>query len=202
MPPTRTPVTQLLADWQSGDEKALERLAPLVYGELRKLARSYLRREHKAETLQPTELVHEAYMRLVAQDQPDFQSRYHFFGMAAHLMRQILADYFRRKNSLKRGGGVETVPLDDQLTISAAVRPNDIVALDDALTALSAFDARKCQVVELRFFAGLSVEETAEALGISVATVGREQRLAEAWLGKEMKKAGRSITPMDATPAR
>lgn len=199
---TKAPVTQLLGAWKGGDAKALDRLTPIVYAELRKLARSHLRRESKAQTLQPTELVHEAYMRLVAQDQPDFESRYHFFGMAAHLMRQILADYFRRKNSQKRGGGVVPLPLDDSLAIAASGRATDIVALDDALTALSSFDPRKCKVVELRFFAGLSVEETAEALGISVATVGREQRLAEAWLGKEMKRAGAAPLPDSGAAAR
>lgn len=186
---SQAPVTQLLVDWKGGDEKALAALTPIVYAELRRLARTHLSRESRAQTLQPTELVHEAYLRLVAQDQPDFQSRYQFFGMAAYLMRQILTDHFRRKNSLKRGAGEAPIALEEGLA-AAIEKPAAFVALDDALTALSAFDPRKCKVIELRFFAGLTVEETAEALEISVATVGREQRLAEAWLGKELSRAG------------
>lgn len=174
-------------DWKLGKEAALEQLTPVIYEELRKLARSYLRGERSSQTLQPTALVHEAYLRLVAQDLPDCESRSHFFGLAAHLMRQVLADYFRKKKSLKRGGGALALPLDEGMTVAVG-KPTAIVALDDAMTALASFDPRKCQVIELRFFGGFSAEETAQALGISVATVGREQRLAEAWLGKEVSR--------------
>ncbi len=187
----RSQVTRLLVDWSSGDERALERLTPLVYSELRKLARAYLGRERDAQTLRPTELVHEAYMRLVAQDHVDFVSRHHFFGVAAHLMRRILADHFRKKRSQKRGGGAPVVPLDEALIMGEG-RHAGIVALDDAMTALAQFDERKCKVIELRFFGGFSIEETAQALAISVATVGREQRLAEAWLAKEVLRASQS----------
>lgn len=184
----RTEVTRLLVDWGAGDSKAFERLTPLIYGELRNIAGAYLARERHAQTLQPTELVHEAYMRLVQQGAGEVASRRHFYGIAARLMRQILADHFRRKRSHKRGSGVAAVPLEEGLAVGAG-KPADIVALDDAMTALAQFDDRKCKVIELRFFGGFSAEETAEALGISVATVGREQRLAEAWLGKELAKA-------------
>ncbi|MEP7362516.1 MAG: sigma-70 family RNA polymerase sigma factor [Acidobacteriota bacterium] len=181
-------VTRLLADWGAGDQGAVDKLTPLVYSELQKIARAYLGGERHAQTLQPTELVHEAYLRLVSQEEPGFANLKHFFGVAARLMRQILADYFRRKRSVKRGGGAAPLPLEEGMAVGAG-KPADIVALDDAMTALSMFDERKCRVIELRFFGGLSAEETAEALGISVATVGREQRLAEAWLGKEVFKA-------------
>ena len=178
-------LTRLLIDWKSGSDEALQLLTPVVYKELCRLANHYLRDERAALTLQPTALVHEAYLRLVAQNLPDFESRSHFFGVAAHLMRQILVDYARQKRSDKRGGDVEKVSIEDTVSF-APVRGRDIEALDDALNALAKIDARKVQVIELRFFGGFSVEETAQALGISVATVGREQRLAEAWLHREM----------------
>jgi RNA polymerase sigma factor (TIGR02999 family) len=178
-------LTRLLIDWKSGSDEALQLLTPIVYKELCRLANHYLRDERAALTLQPTALVHEAYLRLVAQNLPDFESRSHFFGVAAHLMRQILVDYARQKRSDKRGGDVEKVSIEDTVSF-APVRGRDIEALDDALNALAKIDARKVQVIELRFFGRFSVEETAQALGISVATVGREQRLAEAWLHREM----------------
>ena len=187
----RRQVTQLLVDWSQGKKEALDLLTPIVYGELRKLAQSYLARERHAATLQPTALVNEAYIRLVAQDLPDWQSRAHFFGVAAHLMRQILVDHARKHRSQKRGSGAVKAPLEEALSF-APERGSEMVALDDALTALAAFDERKAKVIELRFFGGFSVEETAQALGISVATVGREQRMAEAWLHKEMSGAGGS----------
>jgi RNA polymerase sigma factor (TIGR02999 family) len=158
---------------------------------LHKLAESYLRKERDASTLQPTALVHEAYIRLVAQDLPDWQSRAHFFGVAAQLMRQILVDNARKHRSGKRGGGAVKVPLTEALSFTPE-RSSDVIALDDALKALAAVDERKCKVIELRFFGGLSVEETAQTLGISVATIGREQRLAEAWLHREMSRASES----------
>jgi RNA polymerase sigma factor (TIGR02999 family) len=160
---------------------------PIVYDELRRLAAHYLRDEHAAATLQPTALVHEAYMRLVAQDMPEWECRSHFYGVAAHLMRQILVDHARRHRSQKRGGGVAPVPLDEVLAFSPG-RSDDVLALDEALTSLAAVDERKCRVIELRYFGGLSVDETARTLKVSVGTIGREQRLAEAWLHRELSR--------------
>ena len=178
-------VTRLLVAWKGGSKEALDLLTPLVYDELRRLADHYLRNERAAATLQPTALVHEAYLRLVAQSLPDWESRSHFFGVAAHLMRQILVDNSRRKRSAKRGSGAGNISIED--TITFAPGPGrEIEALDDALNALATVDPRKAKVIELRFFGGFSLEETAQALDISVATVGREQRLAEAWLHREM----------------
>jgi RNA polymerase sigma-70 factor, ECF subfamily len=181
----RAQVTLLLRDVKKGDQAALDQLIPIVYDELRRLAVHYLRDEHAAETLQPTALVHEAYMRLVAQDMPDWEGRSHFFGVAAHLMRQILVDHARRKRSAKRGSGAANVPIEDVVTFAPGSE-RAIEALDDALNALAVVDPRKAKVIELRFFGGFSAEETGQSLGISVATVGREQRLAEAWLHREM----------------
>ena len=181
-------VTMLLVDLRNGDPSAVDRLIPLVYDELRRLAAHYLRDEHAANTLQPTALVHEAYMKLVAQNMPDWESRSHFYGVAAHLMRQILVDHARRHRSLKRGAGQAPVPLENVVAFAPG-RGDDLVALDDALSALAAVDERKCKVIELRFFGGLSVEETARALNVSVGTIGREQRLAEAWLHRELSRA-------------
>jgi RNA polymerase sigma factor (TIGR02999 family) len=178
-------VTRLLIDWKSGSKDALDALTPLVYNELRRLANHYLRDERAAATLQPTALVHEAYLRLVAQNLPDWESRSHFFGVAAHLMRQILVDHARQRNSAKRGSGVEKVSIETAVSFLPK-SGSEIQELDDALNALAKIDQRKVQVIELRFFGGFSVEETAQALNVSVATVGREQRLAEAWLHREM----------------
>ena len=177
----------LLLDVKKGDASALDRLIPIVYAELRSLAARYLRDEHAAATLQPTALVHEAYLRLIAQDMPDWECRSHFFGVAAHLMRQILVDHARRHRSQKRGGGVKPLPLEEALAF-APVKSDGVLALDEALTALAAVDVRKSKVIELRFFGGLSVEETARTLNVSVGTVGREQRLAEAWLHRELSR--------------
>jgi len=184
----RKAVTQLLAAWKGGSKEAMDSLAPIVYSELRHLALRYLFRERAAMTLQPTALVHEAYLRLVGHDVPDWESRSHFFGVAAHLMRQILVDHARKKRTAKRGGGALNVCLDSVVSF-AGEQARDIEALNDALEALAAFDERKCKVIELRFFGGFSLEETARALNISVATAGREQRMAEAWLYREV--AGR-----------
>ena len=184
-------VTQLPIDWKSGNQQALDLLVPLVYRELRCLADHYLRDERSAATLQPTVLVHEAYLRLVAQAHPDWESRSHFFGIAARLMRQILVDHARRRYSAKRGSAAQNLPLDEAVSFSPE-RGGDIEQLDDALTALAAIDERKAKVIELRFFGGFSAAETAQALGISIATVGREQRMAEAWLHREI--AGREIS--------
>jgi RNA polymerase sigma factor (TIGR02999 family) len=181
----RETVTRLLIEWKAGSKEALELLTPIVYDELRRLADHYLRDEHAADTLQSTALVHEAYLRLVAQRLPDWESRSQFFGVAAHLMRQILVDHARRKASAKRGSGVKHVSIEDAVNVGFGAG-REIEALDDALNALAALDPRKAKVIELRFFGGFSVDETAQALGIAVATVGREQRLAEAWLHREM----------------
>ena len=180
-------VTRLLIEWKEGNQQAVDLLVPLVYDEMRRLAEMYLRDERAAATLQPTALVHEAYLRLVAQNLPDWESRSHFFGVAARLMRQILVDHARKHKSAKRGSGTPKVSLDDALNF-APERSGDILALDDALQTLAKVDERKCRIVELRFFGGLSIEETAEAMGISTATVGREQRLAEAWLHRELNR--------------
>lgn len=179
------PVTMLLQQWRDGDQAALDALTPIVYDELRRLAASYLRRERDGHTLQPTALLHEAYVKLANQQDKDWKSRAHFFGVAAHLMRQILVDHARGRNREKRGAGMAKVQLNEALDASQE-RPEILVQLDDALNELAKFDERKSKVVEMRFFAGMSVEETAEALSISVATVGREQRMAEAWLGRFM----------------
>jgi RNA polymerase sigma factor (TIGR02999 family) len=180
-------LTQLLLDWKNGDKQAIGRLTPIIYDELRRLAAHYLRDERAADTLQPTALVHEAYIRLVAQSMPAWECRSHFFGVAAHLMRQVLVDHARRHRSAKRGDGAVVLPLTEGLSF-AADKSNDVIALDDALTALASVDPRKSQVIELRYFGGFSVEEAAQALNISVATVGREQRLAEAWLHRELAR--------------
>jgi RNA polymerase sigma-70 factor (ECF subfamily) len=179
-------VTRLLLEWTGGDLAALEQLMPLVYDELRLLAGTYLRREAPGHTLQPTALVHEAYLRLVAQDLPDWQNRSHFFGVAAQLMRQILVDRARAHQTVKRGGG-RKVSLEDTVSF-APERGADLLALDDALDSLAAIDARKCKAIELRYFGGLDINETARALNTSVATVGRELRVAKAWLYREMRK--------------
>lgn len=188
MPTARSnDITRMLVDWSKGDKGVLDQLVPIVYNELRKIAHGYLKGERPEHTLRPTALIHEAYLRLVDQNLPQWQSRSHFYGVAAHLMRQILVEYARAHAAVKRGGGGKKLSFDD-VTIFSRQRASDLVALDDALTALAALDARKCRVIELRFFGGLSVEETAEALGISVATVGREARMAQAWLHRELSR--------------
>ena len=178
-------VTILLQQWREGDPSALELLTPIVYDELRRLAASYLRREREGHTLQPTALLHEAYVKLANQANQDWKNRAHFFGVAAHLMRQILVDHARGRNRAKRGAGAANVQINEAID-AVQEKPEILVELDDALNELAKFDERKAKVIEMRFFAGMSVEETAEALSISVATVGREQRMAEAWLGRFM----------------
>ena len=177
-------VTLLLAEWAKGDQRALADLTPLVYRELRQLAASYLRKERLGHTLQPTALVHEAYVRLVDQTNPTWQSRSHFFGVAARLMRQILVDHARRKQAGKRAG--LKVPLDEAVTFQQD-RSRDLVALDSGLNALEKIDPRKCKAVELRYFVGLSMEEIAQTLDVSPITVRRDLRMAEAWLHQEMQ---------------
>jgi RNA polymerase sigma factor (TIGR02999 family) len=173
-------VTQLLAAHEAGNPEALEKLLPLVYHELKRLAKSYLRRERQEHTLQPTALVHEAYLRLINQ-KVSWQSRSHFFGIAALLMRQILVDYARERAAGKRGSGSIKLSLDEAIYLTDE-RVAVLVALDDALKELAEFDAEKARLVELRYFAGLSVEETAQTMGISVSTVVRHWRSAKAWL--------------------
>jgi RNA polymerase sigma factor (TIGR02999 family) len=163
-------------------------MMPLVYRELRRLAGSYLRNQAPGNTLQPTALVHEAYLRLVDGSASDWQDRAHFFNVAATIMRQILVDHARSKVAAKRGGGRAKVEFQETLNYSDE-KAADLVALDDALKGLAAFDERKARTIELRYFGGLSTEETAETLGISVATVGRETRYAEAWLRRELQRS-------------
>jgi RNA polymerase sigma factor (TIGR02999 family) len=183
-------VTQLLRAWGSGDQSALAQLTPLVHAELHRLARRYLSRESPGHTLQATALVNEAYMRLIDWQNVAWQNRAHFFGVAAQLMRHILVDYARRRRSHKRGGEAVEVSLEQAAVISSE-RAADFVALDDALTSLAEFDERKSRIVELRFFGGLSIEETAEVLKVSPATVKREWSLAQAWLYRELKRGER-----------
>lgn len=185
--PANQNITQLLAHWRAGDEAALGQLMPVVYQELRRIADSYLRRERSDHTLQPTALIHEAYMRLIDQSLPQWQNRAHFYGVAAQLMRQILVEHARAQLTQKRGGGGHKVELDEALNY-APDKAAELLALDDALTALAAFDERKSRLIELRYFGGLTVEETALVLAVSTATVTREQRLAQAWLRQELRK--------------
>jgi RNA polymerase sigma factor (TIGR02999 family) len=187
-----TSVTALLKNWRAGDAAAREQLLPVVYDELRRLATAYLKRERSGHTLQSTALVHEAYMRLIDQN-VQWNSRSHFFGVAAQLMRRILCDHARAKQREKRGGGVAAISLDegswaDFLAASAGAN-EDLVRLDDALNALAELDPKQSQIVEMRFFAGMSVEEVAEALDISPATVKRHWATARAFLAREMQRA-------------
>ena len=179
-------VTFLLAEWAKGNAHALEKLTPLVYDRLRQLAASYLRKERQSHTLQPTALVHEAYLRLVDQTSPNWQSRAHFYGVAARLMRQILVDHARERRARKRAGSRVRVSLDQALSFEKE-RSADLIALDISLNALEKIDARKCKAVELRYFGGLSLEETAQALDVSLMTVRRDLKMAEAWLQREMQ---------------
>ena len=180
-------VTQLLKAWSEGDRAALEKLIPLVYEELHRLASGYLNRELPGQTLQATALVNEAYLRLVSWEQAQWQNRAHFFGVSAHLMRRILVDAARVRHYEKRGGGLRPVALDETAVI-APERSAELIALDDALQGLAAMDARKEQIVELRYFGGLSEEEVAEVLNISSRTVRREWNSAKAWLYREMSR--------------
>jgi RNA polymerase sigma factor (TIGR02999 family) len=181
------PVSELLAKWQAGDEESLRSVVPLVYGELRRIAHRHLRNERPDHTLQTTALVHEAYLCLMKQQPMDFQSREHFFAVSANLMRQILVQYARRRNAAKRNGG-------NRLTLDSAVilfpkQTVDLVALDGALNGLAKLDAQQARLVELRFFGGLSIEETGHVLGISPATVKRHWSTAKLWLHRQIKKS-------------
>jgi RNA polymerase sigma factor (TIGR02999 family) len=185
VPPTPE-VTQLLLAWSDGDESAFERLIPLVYEELRRLAHRYMAGERAGHMLQTTALVNEAYLRLVDSSRVRWQNRAHFFAISAQLMRRILVDCARSRNYRKRGGQMRQVSFDEAVIVSAR-RGEDLVALDDALKVLAEIDRRKSQVVELRFFGGLSVDETAEVLKVSPDTVMRDWRLSKVWLKRELK---------------
>ncbi|MGH9839359.1 MAG: sigma-70 family RNA polymerase sigma factor [Blastocatellia bacterium] len=183
--PAPQEVTQLLLAWSNGDKAALDRLIPLVHAELRRLAKFCLRNERPGHTLQTSALVNEAYLRLIDVDQVEWRDRAHFFAISAKLMRQILVDFARKRRYQKRGGAAQQVSFDEALAVGEQ-RNEDLVALDDALEALARIDPRKNQVIEMRFFGGLSVEETAEALQVSADTVMRDWRLARVWLLREL----------------
>jgi RNA polymerase sigma-70 factor, ECF subfamily len=190
MRPAQSDVTSLLSQLTEGNQEAAEKLIPLVYDELKRLARSYMRRERADHTLQTTALVHEAYLKLVRQHAINWQSRSHFFGIAAQLMRRILIDYARGHLREKRGGANVVLPLNEALVFSPE-HSEELVRIDEALERLSKLDSRQGQIVELRFFGGLSVDETAQFLGISPRTVKRDWAMAKAWLHGELRpKAG------------
>jgi RNA polymerase sigma factor (TIGR02999 family) len=180
-------LTQLLVRWRGGDREALDALMPLVYDELRRLAHYYLQRERSDHTLQSTALVHEAYMRMLGQNLPDWQNRAHFFGVAARLMRQILVEYARSHQAAKRGGDACKVTLDEGALVPQKTDV-DVIQLDDALQDLAKLDEQQSRIVELRFFAGLSIDDTSEVLGISPATVAREWTTARIWLHREISR--------------
>ena len=180
-------VTQLLLKWSNGSQDAFSELLPLVYRELQKIAHRYLNRERSSNTLQTTALVHEAYLKLIDQNRVQWQNRAHFFGIAAQAMRRILVDNARQRLADKRGAGVEKVSIDEGLIDISDERAGNLIDLDEALQKLSAIDKQKSDLVELRYFGGLSIEETAEVLGVSIATVNRQWRLAKAWLYNEVK---------------
>ncbi len=179
------PVSELLVRWKQGDQEALEALLPLVYDELRRLAHHHLEAERAGHTLQSTALVHEVYLRLVDQEPLRLDNRAHFFAVASHLMRQILVDYARKHHATKRGAGNLTLTLDDAIALPKK-RKLHLVELDDALNGLAALDTRQCHIVELRFFGGLTIDETSQVLGVSSATIKREWTAARAWLYRQM----------------
>lgn len=181
MEPAPNLITQLLMDWRGGDSAALEKLAPIVYEEMRRIARRYMKGERAGHTLQTSALVNEAYMRLVDHNNIQWENRAHFFAVAAQAMRRVLVDHARNRNYQKRGGGAHKVEF-DEAWMAASERAAEFIALNDALTDLENVDPRKGKVVEMRYFGGLSVEETAEALGVSPITVKRDWNLARAWL--------------------
>ena len=177
----RGEATRLLSQWRAGDQTAFDRLLPIVYEELRRLASSYMRGERPDHLLQTTALVHEAYLRLIEQPEANYETRNHFFAVAAQVMRHVLVDYARARSRAKRGSGVPTVPLEDVAVISPE-RAEELLAVDSALEGLMAFDLRKGRIFELRHFGGLSVDEAAQVLNVSPATVARDWRMAKAWL--------------------
>ena len=178
-------ISQLLLSWSKGDSAALDQLIPLVYPELKRIARVYMGRENPAHTLQTSALINEAYLRLVNQQAVEWQDRAHFFAVVAQIMRHILVDHARKYRRNKRGGGTEHVALDD-VAVICDQRADELIALDDALNQLASIDMRKSQIVELRFFGGLTVDETAEVMGLAAITIMREWRAAKAWLGREI----------------
>jgi RNA polymerase sigma factor (TIGR02999 family) len=182
-------VTRLLSEWQAGDQSALDRLMPVVYSELRRIAARYLHSERTGHTLQTTALVHEAYLRLVDETRIQFQGRAHFFGVAATIIRNILVDHARTQKAAKRGGGVQKLSLEEAFAVPMDNK-TDVLAVDDALHTLSKIDAQQGRIVELRFFAGLTIEETAEVLQISTSTVKRDWILAKTWIYRELSQAG------------
>jgi RNA polymerase sigma-70 factor, ECF subfamily len=177
-------ITRLLGEWAKGNQQALEQLTPLVYSELRQIAAAYLRKERQGHTLEPTAVVHEAYLRLARQGNPKLEDRKHFFGVAAHLMRQVLVEHARRRGAAKRAG--LKMSLEDAVSFKRE-RGRDLIALDDCLTALEKLDPRKCKAIELRYFGGLSMDEIAQIMDMSAVTVRRDLRMAEAWLHHEMQ---------------
>ncbi len=181
-------ITQMLIDLTGGDEQVVDRLLPHLYDELKKLAGSYLRKERADHTLQPTALVHEAYMKLIDQRQVRWQNRAHFFGIAAQVMRRILLDHARKHLAEKRGGDAEKLPLEEEILVVSHGRSAELVALDDTLAELAKIDPQKAKIVELRYFGGLSIEETAEVMGVSVPTINRQWKMAKAWLFKELNR--------------
>ncbi len=180
-------ITLLLQEFAAGDKTALDEVLPLVYAELRKRAIRHLNKERSGHTLQPTALVHEAYVKLIGQEQPDYRSRAHFLGVAAHLMRQILIDHARARNADKRGGGEVKYPLDESIDV-AMERPAGAIALDDALNTLERRNPRQAQPIEMRFFGGLTAEESAQVLDLPVEKVRADLRVAQAWLQRELDR--------------
>jgi len=187
-------LTELLDHWQQGDRAALEKLVPLIYDELRRIAHRYVQRERNGHTLQTTALVNEAYLRLAEQQKPGWQNRAHFFAVTAQMMRHILIDHARRRRFVKHGGDARQVSL-AEASLMTDERATELVALDESLEELKRFDERKSRVVELRYFGGLSLEETADTLGVSLMTVRRDWRAAKAWLFRRMKDEGESEPP-------
>lgn len=188
MTPLPREISELLVDWSGGDREALDQIMPMVYDELRRMAHRYMAREGGAKTLQTTALVNEVYLRLINEKGMQWQNRSHFFAVAAQLMRFILVDYARGQARAKRGGGAQRVTLDEAMVVSED-RMADMLALDEALHRLAAFDQRKSQIAVMRFFSGLTIEESAEVLGVSSETVMRDWRLARAWLRQELTKS-------------
>lgn len=181
-PPASDQITQMLIELTDGNTEVVNQILPHIYDELRRLAGSYLRRERSDHTLQPTALVHEAYMKLVDQKAVKWQNRAHFFGIAAQVMRRILMDHARKHKAEKRGGDADKLPLEEEILLVSQESSNQLLALDEALETLARLDPQKAKIVELRYFGGLSIEETAEVMGVSVPTINRQWRMAKAWL--------------------
>jgi RNA polymerase sigma factor (TIGR02999 family) len=191
MTPSPPNVTELLRNWSDGDKQAQEKLFQIVYNELHRQAARYLRNEQRGLSLQTTDLIHEAYLRLISQQHVEWESRLHFFAIAAKIMRRILVDHVRGRQAAKRGGSDIRLPLEDAMVVHPG-QDLDLVALDEALTRLAAIDPQQSQIVELRFFSGLSVEETAKVLDVSERTVKRDWNVAKAWLRRELSRRGQA----------